>query len=62
MLPDGVYQVMHAYPDLTGLVRLLSELSEQSETALERDIKEHVAARVFFLLLGEVARLQITSS
>ena len=55
MLPEGVHQVLHAYPDLAGLVRLLGELSEQSDAALEQELKEHVAARVFFLLLGEVA-------
>lgn len=55
MLPTAVNEVLRFRPRLSGLLELLSDLTGRDIVEGTREIEEHVAARIFFLLLGEIA-------
>lgn len=54
-LPSAVEEVLRLRPNLDGLVDLLGALTGRSAPDSLREIEEHVATRIFFLLLGEIA-------
>jgi 5-methylcytosine-specific restriction endonuclease McrA len=55
VLPAAVNEILDLKPQLGDLLELLSELTGRSVDENMREIQEHVAARVFFLLLGDIS-------
>lgn len=55
MIPKAIDELIRIYPDLKDLIALLGNLTDRPTQDTELEIKQHLAARVFFLLLGEVA-------
>ena len=55
MIPKAVNELLRIYPGLEDLIALLGDLTDRPTQDTELEIKQHLAARVFFLLLGEIA-------
>ena len=51
-----ITEILQRAPTVDSLLALLSELSGRSTDALRKEVVEHLAARVAFLLLGDVLR------
>lgn len=55
MIPKAVNELLRIYPGLEDLIALLCDLTDRPKQDTELEIKQHLASRVFFLLLGEIA-------
>lgn len=55
MLPAGVVEVLRVKPQFRDLLALLGEMTGRRIEESMREIQEHVAARIFFLLLGDIS-------
>jgi|SRR5262245_22663518 len=76
MLPTAARELLRLTSGIDGLLRILSQVTGRPVEELEAEVKSHLAARISFLLLGEVedasnyniilkrltARLRISSS
>jgi len=49
-----VNDVLTVFPDISSLLHGLAHVSGRNEADLEREVREHLATRLAFLLLGEV--------
>jgi hypothetical protein len=54
MLPTAAREVLRLTPDIDGLLRLLSQVTGRPNDELAAELRTHLAARIAFLLLGEV--------
>jgi hypothetical protein len=54
MLPDAVDILLDSYPTIADLISALSELTGIPPEDMNVDLKQFLAARLFFLLLGEI--------
>ncbi len=54
MLPSAVRTVLGIAPEIEDLLALLASLSGRPTGSLRQELKEHLASRVFFLLLAEL--------
>jgi HNH endonuclease len=55
MLPEVVEELLRLYPRQEDLVSTLAVLTGQDGSVTERELHEHLAARIAFLLIGETA-------
>jgi len=58
MLPEVVEALLRLYPRQEDLVSTLAVLTGQDSSVTERELQEHLAARIAFLLIGETAGAQ----
>jgi len=54
MLPAAAQEVLRLQPNIDGLLSLLAQITSRPVSELESELKTHLAARICFVLLGEV--------
>ncbi|WP_109485781.1 HNH endonuclease signature motif containing protein [Occallatibacter savannae] len=54
MLPAPIVTLLQLYPSIPDLLSILQRWSDRSADDAEQELKEHLASRIFFLLLSDI--------